>query len=304
MPRIALKITILGASGFIGRHLTAHLRKRGDTVIEGRLREATSAAKECEGSDVVVNLAGAPAAARWTAAYKDEIRRSRVDVPRALIEKLGRLPGGTRPKAYISASAVGYYGTSLTATFTEDSAPGNDFLADVCVGWEREATRATAYGMRVAVLRTGIVLGPDGGALKPLMPMFKLGTRRPVRLRQAVDFVDSHRRSSGDLHGGNRRGRGHPQRHRARSGNECELHERAGRRVASSGVPVDARVRAQARLRRRCAHDDRGTESLAGSDARGRLYVQVSAYRRRHGKRGNSSSLICTNGRHCGVLKK
>jgi uncharacterized protein len=175
MPRIALKITILGASGFIGRHLTAHLRKRGDTVIEGRLREATSAAKECEGSDVVVNLAGAPAAARWTAAYKDEIRRSRVDVPRALIEMLGRLPGGTRPKAYISASAVGYYGTSLTATFTEDSAPGNDFLADVCVGWEREATRATAYGMRVAVLRTGIVLGPDGGALKPLMPMFKLG---------------------------------------------------------------------------------------------------------------------------------
>jgi hypothetical protein len=81
MPRIALKITILGASGFIGRHLTAHLRKRGDTVIEGRLREATSAAKECEGSDVVVNLAGAPAAARWTAAYKDEIRRSRAVLP-------------------------------------------------------------------------------------------------------------------------------------------------------------------------------------------------------------------------------
>lgn len=175
MPRIALKIAILGASGFIGRHLAAHLRKRGDTVIESQLREATAAVKACEGSDVLVNLAGAPAAVRWTAAYKDEIRRSRVDVPRALIEKLGRLPEVTRPKAYISASAVGYYGTSLTATFTEDSPPGNDFLADVCVGWEREATRASGYGMRVAVVRTGIVLGPDGGALKPLMPIFRLG---------------------------------------------------------------------------------------------------------------------------------
>ena len=175
MPRIALKITILGASGFIGRHLAAHLRKRGDTVIESQLRDATAAVKACEGSDVLVNLAGAPAAVRWTAAYKDEIRRSRVDVPRALIENLGRLPEVARPKAYISASAVGYYGTSLTATFTEDSPPGNDFLADVCVGWEREATRASGYGMRVAVVRTGIVLGPDGGALKPLIPMFRLG---------------------------------------------------------------------------------------------------------------------------------
>lgn len=87
----------------------------------------------------------------------------------------GRLPEATRPRAYISASAVGYHGTSLTAASTEDSPPGNDFLADVCVGWEREATRASRYATRVAVVRTGIVLGPDGGALKPLMPIFRLG---------------------------------------------------------------------------------------------------------------------------------
>ncbi len=176
-----MRITILGASGFIGRHLTVALQKRGDTVVAAKLRDASLAAKACEGSDVVVNLAGAPVAgARWSAAYKDEIRRSRVDVPRALIEELGRLPEASRPKAYISASAVGFYGTSLTATFTEESLPGNDFLADVCVQWEREAFRAQDHGMRVAVIRTGIVLGPDGGALKPLMPIFKLGGGGPV----------------------------------------------------------------------------------------------------------------------------
>jgi uncharacterized protein len=169
------RITILGASGFIGRYLVTHLRDRGDIVIEGQLRDVTSAAKQCEGSEIVVNLAGAPAARRWTAARKAEIRRSRVDAPRALIQKLRALPAESRPKAYISASAVGYYGTSLTATFTEASPPGNDFLADVCVGCEREANLAAAYGLRVAIVRTGIVLGTDGGVLKPLLPMFKAG---------------------------------------------------------------------------------------------------------------------------------
>jgi uncharacterized protein (TIGR01777 family) len=144
-------------------------------VIEGQLRDAASAAKQCEGSEVVVNLAGAPAARRWTAAYKGEIRRSRVQAPRALIEELCLLSEETRPKAYISASAVGYYGTSLTGTFTEISPPGNDFLADVCVGWEREANRAAAHGLRVAIVRTGIVLGRDGGVLKSLLPLFKVG---------------------------------------------------------------------------------------------------------------------------------
>lgn len=175
MPRPVQTITILGASGFIGRHLAAYLRERGDIVIESSLRDPEAAAQACEGSNVVVNLAGAPAAARWTAGHKAEIRRSRVDLPRALIEKLGRLPRAIRPTAYISASAVGYYGTSLTETFTEDSAPGTDFLAEVCVGWEREAARASSCGMRVAIVRTGIVLGADGGALKPLIAVFRLG---------------------------------------------------------------------------------------------------------------------------------
>jgi uncharacterized protein (TIGR01777 family) len=175
-----MQVTILGASGFIGRHLAAYLRKRGDTVVEAKLREASAAAKACAGSDVVVNLAGAPVAARWTPAYKEEILRSRIDVPRALIAQLGLLPDESRPKAYVSASAVGYYGTSLTATFTEESPAGTGLLAEACVGWEREAMHAADHGMRVALVRTGIVLGPDGGALKPLLPIFKLGGGGPI----------------------------------------------------------------------------------------------------------------------------
>jgi uncharacterized protein len=179
MQSVALKVTIFGASGFIGRHLAANLRKRGDTVVEGNIRRP-DAARQCEGSDVVVNLAGAPAAVRWTAARKREIFRSRVDVPRALIEKLGQLPSSARPKRYVSASAVGYYGMSRAEIFTETSAPGADFLADVCIGWEREAQLASKYNMAVTLVRTGIVLGEDGGTLKALLPLFKYGLGGPI----------------------------------------------------------------------------------------------------------------------------
>lgn len=177
MPNV--RVTVLGASGFIGRHLTAHLRSRGDTVIAASLRDIARAVSDCEGSDVVVNLAGAPVAARWTPDYKDLIRRSRVDAPRALVDRLGRLPESVRPRTYIAASAVGYYGTSPTQTFTEESGPGDTFLADVCASSEREAIRANDVGMRVAIVRTGIVLGL-GGTLQALMPLFKLGLGGPI----------------------------------------------------------------------------------------------------------------------------
>jgi uncharacterized protein (TIGR01777 family) len=168
-----MRVTIVGASGFIGRHLSAALRARGDEVLAASLRNVDAAGHACEGSDAVVQLAGAPVTTRWTAAAKDEIRRSRVDATRALVDRLAQVRA--RPKVYVSASAVGYYGASETATFTESSPPGNDFLAGVCAGWEREASRAQELGMRVACIRTGIVLGPDGGALARLLPIFKLG---------------------------------------------------------------------------------------------------------------------------------
>lgn len=168
-----MRVTILGASGFIGRRLGAALRARGDVVIEASLRDPARAAEVSAGSDVVVNLAGAPVSVRWTDAAKREMTRSRVDLPRAYLEALARTTD--RPKAYVSGSAVGYYGTSRTATFTEASPPGDDFLARVCVAWEAEADRAATLGMRVAKVRTGLVIGPEGGVLGKLLPLFRLG---------------------------------------------------------------------------------------------------------------------------------
>lgn len=168
-----MRVTLIGASGFIGRHLSAALRGRGDEVVEASLRNVNAATQACEGSDAIVQLAGAPVITRWTARAKDQIRRSRVDATRALVDGLSQLRA--RPTVYVSASAVGYYGASETATFTESSPPGDDFLAEVCVAWEREASRAGELGMRVARIRTGIVLGPDGGALARLLPIFKAG---------------------------------------------------------------------------------------------------------------------------------
>ncbi len=168
-----MRITILGASGFIGRHLSAALRARGDEVVTASLYDPARAATACAGSAAVINLAGASVSARWTPAHMREIERSRVDLPHAFIDALAQLE--PKPQTYISASAVGYYGTSETATFTEASPAGADFLARVCTGWEAQALRARSLGLRVAIVRTGIVLGADGGALAKLLPIFRLG---------------------------------------------------------------------------------------------------------------------------------
>jgi uncharacterized protein (TIGR01777 family) len=173
-----MRVTILGATGFIGRHLSAALRARGDDVVEASVRDPAAAAAASAGSDVVVNLAGAPVAVRWTAASKAAMWTSRVDATRAYLAALARLD--RRPQAYVAGSAIGYYGTSRTATFTESSPPGDDFLGKLCVAWEAEADRAADFGMRVAKLRTGLVLGLDGGVLGKLLPIFRLGAGGPI----------------------------------------------------------------------------------------------------------------------------
>lgn len=168
-----MNVTILGASGFIGRHLSAALRARGDVVTAASLRDLDTAVAACAGADAVVNLAGASVAGkRWTPAYKSEMRRSRVDATTALIERLSNV--AVKPSIYVSASAVGYYGTS-EGTFNENSSPGNDFLAHLCLDWEAAAKRAAGLGARVALVRTGVVLGRDGGALATMLPIFNLG---------------------------------------------------------------------------------------------------------------------------------
>jgi uncharacterized protein len=173
-----VRVAVVGASGFIGRRLGAVLRQNKHEVVPLSLRNPATAAAACEGCDAVVNLSGEPVAQRWTPEVKEKIRFSRVDAPRALIEGLGAL--AQPPKAYISASAIGYYGTSDDELFTEVSPPGQDFLAQVCVAWEAEADRAAQHGMRVAKVRNGIVLGFDGGALAKLLPVFMIGAGGPV----------------------------------------------------------------------------------------------------------------------------
>jgi hypothetical protein len=173
-----VRVAVAGASGFVGLHLCAALSARGDRVVPVSLRDPRAAAASCAGADAVVNLAGEPVAQRWTASVKERIWSSRVEVIHAFIAGLRHL--AVPPRVYVSASAVGYYGTSETETFVEASPPGVDFLARVCVEWEAAANGATTIGARVAVVRTGIALGGDGGALQRLLPIFKLGLGGPI----------------------------------------------------------------------------------------------------------------------------
>lgn len=168
-----MKVCVLGGSGFIGTHLLAALRERGDDVTIATLRDPQEAARQAASSEAIVNLAGEPIAQRWNVFVKQRILHSRVEAPRLFLEALaGRARSA---KTYVSASAIGYYGTSETETFVEESPPGSDFLARVCVGWEREAARARDMGMRVAMVRTGVALGAGGGALAKILPPFRLG---------------------------------------------------------------------------------------------------------------------------------
>jgi len=167
-----MKILALGASGFIGSHLVAALQARGDEVRCISLRDP-QAAQHAQGIDSIVNLAGAPIAQRWNEHIKREIETSRTQLPHHFIDGLRELRN--LPKTYVSASAVGYYGTSETATFTEASPPGNDFLAHVCQEWEHEAQRARELSMHAICIRTGLALGKDGGALQKMLLPFKLG---------------------------------------------------------------------------------------------------------------------------------
>ena len=120
-----------------------------------------------------MHLAGEPVAQRWTADVKRKIRDSRIVGTRNLVHGLSTL--SKRPRVLLSASATGYYGSRGDETLTENSKPGDDFLAQVCIDWEKEARMAESLGMRVVCLRTGIVLGKERGALQKILPPFRLG---------------------------------------------------------------------------------------------------------------------------------
>lgn len=164
-----MKIVMTGASGFIGRALTARLAASGHEIEPLRTRETTDVPR----CDAVVHLAGESVAQRWGAEAKRRIRESRVESTRRIVESLQRL--SPPPTVLVCASAVGIYGSRGDEVLTENSQPGSGFLAEVCVAWEREARAATALGVRVVNPRIGVVLGRGGGALERMLPMFSHG---------------------------------------------------------------------------------------------------------------------------------
>jgi uncharacterized protein (TIGR01777 family) len=180
---------ITGATGFIGQKLVARLLASGHEVnYLARKRSNTLDSRAAfhlwnpgtdppieaiRTADVVINLAGEPVAQRWDEEVKRRIHDSRVDGTRRLVSVIGA--ARRRPSVLISASATGYYGKRGDESLTEESAPGDDFLADVCVQWEREAMRAQEFGLRVALIRIAPVLGREGGILAKVLPVFRLG---------------------------------------------------------------------------------------------------------------------------------
>jgi uncharacterized protein (TIGR01777 family) len=203
----ALRVTVTGATGLIGPPLVAALRERGaEVTVLSRdpqraratlqrvqaerwepLREPAPA-QVLEGRQAVVHLAGAPVAQRWSRRARRAIRDSRVLGTRNLIEGLRH--ARARPATLISSSAIGYYGLHGEEPLDEDSPPGAGFLARVCAAWEQEAQAAQELGMRVLLLRTGVVLDPAGGALAKMLPPFKLGIGGPVAGgRQYVSWI-------------------------------------------------------------------------------------------------------------------
>ncbi len=191
-----MRIVLTGATGFVGQPLARHLVARGHELVAlsrdlhgataklpTRCRcvawEPTSGrldANAIAGADAIIHLAGEGVGDKpWTADRKQEILSSRTDTSRTLVSTIRDLAPARRPKALISASAIGFYGDRGQEVLDEQSAPGEGFLAEVCKAWEHETRAAADLGLRAAVIRIGIVLGKDGGALAKMLPPFQLG---------------------------------------------------------------------------------------------------------------------------------
>ena len=184
-----MRILITGARGSIGKALRPTLEAKGWDLLLASRREskderhvqwnpdtgfADADLAKLEGLDAVVHLAGESVSGlRWTDEKKKAIRDSRVFGTRSLIETFDRLE--RKPKAFISGSAIGFYGDRGSDEMTESSPAGKTYLAEVCREWEAESRRAEDLGIRTVLLRTGIVLSKDGGALGTMLTPFKLG---------------------------------------------------------------------------------------------------------------------------------
>ena len=181
-----MKIVISGSSGLIGTQLVAKLSNSGHEVvrlvrrspkageIQWNPRSGTLDVSALEGVDAVIHLSGAGIGdKRWSDGYRKEILDSRTDTTALLAKTIASL--SRKPSVFLSGSAIGIYGARNDEQLTEVSTHGTGFLAEVCKQWEAAAKPAVDAGVRTLYLRTGIVLSPKGGALKKLLPLFKLG---------------------------------------------------------------------------------------------------------------------------------
>jgi hypothetical protein len=191
-----MRVVVTGATGLIGSRLVAALRSRGDevTVLSRNQSNATerlsvpaerwdllagpAPVDALAGRDGVIHLAGEPVAQRWSEDARERIRSSRVVGTSNLVA--GLEAADPRPRVLVSASASGYYGDRGAEELDEQASPGDDFLAETCVGWEAAADRASPLGVRVTKVRTGVVLDASGGALAKMLPPFRLGVGGPV----------------------------------------------------------------------------------------------------------------------------
>ncbi|BFG41392.1 hypothetical protein CerSpe_276670 [Prunus speciosa] len=193
-----MTVSITGATGFIGRRLVQRLhadnhsvhvltrsKSKAELIFPVKEFPGIVIAEEPEwkdsirGSNGVVNLAGVPISTRWSPEIKKEIKDSRIRVTSKVIDLINDLPDSVRPTVLVSATAVGYYGTSETQVFDEQSPSGNDYLAEVCREWEATALKVNK-DVRLALIRIGVVLGKDGGALAKMIPLFMVFAGGPL----------------------------------------------------------------------------------------------------------------------------
>ena len=190
-----MKVTVSGATGRVGRHLVAALKARGDDVVAlsrdpdkageqlgvkayaWDLKDEAVPKEALLGRDAVVHLAGEDVGQRWNKEIKAEILDSREKGTRNMVHSIFETK--PRPKTFICASAAGYYGDRGSEVVDEAEPSGSDWLSEVCARWERQAETAKV-GTRLVIVRTGIVLDADGGALAKMLPPFKAGVGGPI----------------------------------------------------------------------------------------------------------------------------